>query len=125
MQIFDILIKTSSSVDIDIEYDLIFKFTNSLSNFINNSFPLNILSSLGILNNISSLNISYSIFKLFPELFLMKSIIISLFASISFVIFKFRFFPKFSIKNKGEPIHFITPSDNIPILLPNTDASSI
>ena len=55
----------------------------------------------------------------------MKLIISSLFALNSLVIFKLIFLPNFSIKNKGDPIHFIVPSDNIPILFPRTEASSI
>ena len=70
------------------------------------------------------MNISYSI-SMFLVLFLIKSIISSFSALISFVIFKLIFLPNLSIKNRGEPMHFIFPSDNIPILFPNTDASSI
>ena len=125
MTILDIFKKTSSSVDIDIEYDLIFNIFKFLSNLLNNCFPLKFLSSFGILNNISSLNISYSIFKFTPEFSLTNSIIFWSFAYEFFIIFKFIFFAKFSIKNKGEPIHLIFPSVNIPILFPKTEASSI
>ena len=84
------------------------------------------MSSLGILKHISSLNISYSMSKLSPELFFIKSIIILLSEFVLFLhTFRFIVFPSFSIKNNGEPIHCSSPSDNIPILFPSTDASSI
>ena len=70
------------------------------------------------------MNISYSI-STFLVLSLIKSIISLLSAFNSFVKFKLIFLPNLSIKKRGEPIHFILPSDKIPILLPNTEASSI
>ena len=71
---------------------------------------------------ISSDNASYSIFG---ALFFMNSIILSLSQSSSLVTFKLINLPYFSIKNKGEPMHFIFPKFIIPILFPNTLASSI
>ena len=140
---------TSSKVGIDALYVLIPKFFKLLSksskNFVKSillfsvsAFPrklfsdkakLSILSSLfvfsaffGIRKRISSDNISYSIF--FARSF-MKSIILSLSAPSSFVIFKLMNLPKRSIKNKGVPMHFILPAFIIPILFPKTLASSI
>ena len=77
---------------------------------------------IGILNMISSDKASYSIFS---ALFFINSIIFLLSQSSSLVTFKLMNLPYFSIKNKGEPIHFIFPRLIIPILLPKTLASSI
>ena len=44
--------KTSSNVDMDIEYDLIFNDSKFLSNLINDSFPFKLLPFF-ILNSIS------------------------------------------------------------------------
>ena len=90
-------------------YDFIFTLFNcsskawknfGISIFIFSSFsPL-----IGTLNIISSDNISYSIL-LANEV--TKLTIVSLSASSSFVTFKLINFPYFSIKKRGEPIHFI------------------
>ena len=98
------------------------------SNFVKNDFKSKLVFLLlfsfliGILNMISSESASYSIFS---ALLFINSIILSLSQSSSFVTFKLINLPYFSIKNKGDPMHFIFPALIIPILFPNTLASSI
>ena len=122
---------TSSNVGIETLYDFIFKSVTLSSNSLKNlgmsihfsNFFCSLLSSLtGILNIISSDNISYSIFL---EREVINSTIALVSASLSFVIFRLINFPYFSIKKRGDPIHFILPALIIPILFPNTLASSI
>ena len=73
--------------------------------------------------------------KLFPSIFRENistapanrkvPIMLSLFAPSSLYKLIDIYFPKFSIKYNGVPIHFISPSLIIPILFPKTLASSI
>ena len=122
---------TSSKVGIEILYDFIFKLLIFSSKFLKNvgiskiffNFFSSLWSSLiGILNIISSDKISYS--TLFESV-LINSTIASLSAPSSFDTFKLINLPYFSIKKRGDPTHFIFPLLIIPILFPNTLASSI
>ena len=93
-----------------------------MSKFFLNFFSMLSSSFTGILNIISSDNISYSIF-LAKDVTNSTILLLSAFSAIE--TFKLIYFPYFSIKKRGEPIHFIFPAFIIPILLPRTLASSI
>ena len=103
-----------------------FKFFNCESILSKNELQLIPDFVFLILNNISLLNFSYLIISFeLSILLLMKLIIFSSFPSEFLVIFKLIFLVNLLIKNKGLPIHCIFPSDKIPILFPNSEASSM
>ena len=109
---------------------LFFIFSSSFRSDSGREFSLSCkLSSLspsffffGILNIISSDKISYSTWF---ALFRIKSIISLSSAFSSLFILIDMNFPNRSMRNNGDPMHFIFPSAMIPILFPNTLASSI